>query len=271
MFQNFRLVSLLALIWRGCGWCGAFCNLQEAAKTQTIPYPPSANGQVERYYQLVLNYLRCYLGGKSNVVGQVPPSTRDGSMGYCQWVHWIHSQHASAWLGSCYAHRHMACRKHQGRSQVNRCHYEEAAGSPARCTLWCKEEPGSGTGNNETGLLCKGPYDIFWGGGFSVLAVVSCVQLTWDPAWWWRWSHPTYIVWRTGSRSWCCIMTSLSCCRTEKSQCGSVAGGMYCLKYLTSVLCLSQFRIQVFLRMVCWMSCHFMMGCQPRNFLMSQG
>ena len=39
-----------------------FCSLLEAAKTRTTPYRPSANGQVERYNQLVLNFLRCFLG-----------------------------------------------------------------------------------------------------------------------------------------------------------------------------------------------------------------
>ena len=39
----------------------AFCHLLEIAKTRTTPYRPSANGQVERYNQLVLNYLRCYI------------------------------------------------------------------------------------------------------------------------------------------------------------------------------------------------------------------
>ena len=39
-----------------------FCSLLEAAKTRTTLYRPSANGQVERYNQLVLNFLRCFLG-----------------------------------------------------------------------------------------------------------------------------------------------------------------------------------------------------------------
>ena len=42
----------------------AFCSLLEITKTRTTPYRPSSNGQVERYNQLVLNFLRCYLAGK---------------------------------------------------------------------------------------------------------------------------------------------------------------------------------------------------------------
>ena len=40
----------------------SFCSLLQAVKSHTAPYRPSANGQVERYKQLVLNYLRCFLG-----------------------------------------------------------------------------------------------------------------------------------------------------------------------------------------------------------------
>ena len=42
----------------------AFCALLEVAKTRTTPYRPSSNGQVERYSQLVLNFLRCFPGQK---------------------------------------------------------------------------------------------------------------------------------------------------------------------------------------------------------------
>ena len=39
-----------------------FCELLDAVKTRTTPYRPCWNGQVERYNQLVLNFLRCFLG-----------------------------------------------------------------------------------------------------------------------------------------------------------------------------------------------------------------
>ena len=44
-----------------------FCALLEVGKTRTTPYRPSSNGQVERYNQLVLNYLRCFLGNQQRM------------------------------------------------------------------------------------------------------------------------------------------------------------------------------------------------------------
>ena len=41
-----------------------FCELLESVKTRTTPYRLSSNGQVERYNQQVLNFLRCFLQGK---------------------------------------------------------------------------------------------------------------------------------------------------------------------------------------------------------------
>ena len=38
----------------------AFCDLLDISKTRTTPYHPSSNGQVERYNQLVLTFLRCF-------------------------------------------------------------------------------------------------------------------------------------------------------------------------------------------------------------------
>ena len=40
----------------------SFCRLLKAVKSRTTPYRPSANGQIERYNQLVLNFLCCFLG-----------------------------------------------------------------------------------------------------------------------------------------------------------------------------------------------------------------
>lgn len=39
------------------------CKLLEATKTRTTPYRPSSNGQVERYNQMILSYIRCQLEG----------------------------------------------------------------------------------------------------------------------------------------------------------------------------------------------------------------
>ncbi|KAI0229682.1 hypothetical protein LSAT2_019948, partial [Lamellibrachia satsuma] len=38
--------------------------LMEVTKTRTKPYRPSSGGQVERYDQMVLSFIRCYLGDK---------------------------------------------------------------------------------------------------------------------------------------------------------------------------------------------------------------
>ena len=51
----------------------SFCALLEVAKSRTTPYRPSANGQVERYNQLVLNYLRSFLAGKQREWDQYIP------------------------------------------------------------------------------------------------------------------------------------------------------------------------------------------------------
>ena len=37
------------------------CKLLESSKTRTTPYRPSSNGQVERYNQMILSYIRCNL------------------------------------------------------------------------------------------------------------------------------------------------------------------------------------------------------------------
>ena len=50
-----------------------FCSLLQSVKTRTTPYRPSSNGQVERYNQLVLNFIRCFLGGKPKQWDQFLP------------------------------------------------------------------------------------------------------------------------------------------------------------------------------------------------------
>ena len=44
------------------GWC--LCELLQIAKTRTMPYHPSSNGQIERHNRLVLQTIRCYLKNK---------------------------------------------------------------------------------------------------------------------------------------------------------------------------------------------------------------
>ena len=39
------------------------CRLLQSTKTRTTPYRPSSNGQVERYNQMILSYIRCQLSG----------------------------------------------------------------------------------------------------------------------------------------------------------------------------------------------------------------
>ena len=40
------------------------CRLMEIIKTRTTPYRTSSNRQVERYNQMVLSFIRCYLNDK---------------------------------------------------------------------------------------------------------------------------------------------------------------------------------------------------------------
>jgi hypothetical protein len=51
----------------------SFCKLLEITKTRTTAYRPSANGQVERYNQLVLNFLRSFLAGNHRTWDQFLP------------------------------------------------------------------------------------------------------------------------------------------------------------------------------------------------------
>ena len=66
-----------------------FCELLESVKTRTTPYRPSSNGQVERYNQQVLNFLRCFLQGKQRcwdeylpVLGMALRATVNRSTGF---------------------------------------------------------------------------------------------------------------------------------------------------------------------------------------------
>ena len=42
------------------------CRMLDASKTRTTPYRPSSNGQVERYNQMILSYVRCQLSGNDD-------------------------------------------------------------------------------------------------------------------------------------------------------------------------------------------------------------
>ena len=48
----------------------AICDLLEITKTQTTPYRPSSNGQVERYNHMLLQVIRCYLHAKQKTWDQ---------------------------------------------------------------------------------------------------------------------------------------------------------------------------------------------------------
>ena len=83
----------------------AFCDLLDAAKTRTTPYRPSANGQVEHYNQLVLNYLRCYLGSKQREWDKFLPAL---GMAVRVTVHWFHTKYAPAGTRSGHASEYLA-------------------------------------------------------------------------------------------------------------------------------------------------------------------
>ena len=51
-----------------------FCVLMEITETQTTPYHPSSNGQVERCNQLVLKFLPCYMAGRQELWDQYLPT-----------------------------------------------------------------------------------------------------------------------------------------------------------------------------------------------------
>ena len=48
----------------------ALCDLYRITKTQTTPYRPCSNGQVERYNQLLLQLIRCFLRAKDKTWDQ---------------------------------------------------------------------------------------------------------------------------------------------------------------------------------------------------------
>ena len=40
----------------------AFCNLLQITKTQTMPYHPASDGQVEYYNCIILQMIHCFIG-----------------------------------------------------------------------------------------------------------------------------------------------------------------------------------------------------------------
>ena len=67
----------------------SFCRLLKAVKSRTTPYRPSANGQIERYNQLVLNFLCCFLG-KHQQDWEVSTSFGHEYLLHGQQEHWFH-------------------------------------------------------------------------------------------------------------------------------------------------------------------------------------
>ena len=68
----------------------SFCHLLEAVKSHTIPYRPSANGQIECYNQLVLNFHALFPREASTRLGQVSTSSGHEHPFHGQEEHWFH-------------------------------------------------------------------------------------------------------------------------------------------------------------------------------------
>ena len=202
----------------------AFCHLLEIAKTQTTPYRPSANGQVERYNQLVLNHLRCYIQKDQRdwdtlipALGLAIRSTVNRSTGFTPNMLQLCGSEPSA---------------------VSGCHPQtlsRSSGPPCTPSIRRSDQTSGRHKSpwNKTTMWRPTSRALRWGTWFTVGtrpakwgSAGNSVQCSSGPTWLWKCCRHTCTAWRTANGGWCCTMTNSSAVKTAPSPCGSGESGM---------------------------------------------